>query len=387
LLTVTANSFTRAYGQPNPAFTYTISGLKKGDRITVTITTLAIAKSVVGTYPIVPTVSGDAASKYSLMVVAGTLTVNPARLAVTISPAAATRFYGYPNPTFTFKETGLVQGEALSISNPATEASTVGTYVVTIAGRTLSNYTLTAHNAILTVKPAPLTVTVSPAAASREYGAPNPKFTFKAEGLRNSDKLSISVPPLTAPIGTYVVTVKGAKLSNYHLTVRTATLTITRAPLTVTVLPAKASRLYGSQNPKFICQATGLRNGDSVAPLIQFNTQAPVGVYKVTVKVSPKISNYAVTLHPAFLTVTPAPLSVKAINQTVKHGQPIPKLTYTITGFVLKQNESVVNGAPILSTTATPSSPVGTYPIVVKRGNLAAKNYSFALVNGTITIQ
>src|SRR5262249_25332653 len=62
---------------------------------------------------------------------------------------------------------------------------------------------------------------------------------------------------------------------------------------------------------------------------------------------------------------------------------------YTISGFVNGENSGVVVGAPTLSTPATQSSGVGTYPITVSQGTLSAANYDFPagnLVNGTLTI-
>jgi len=64
-----------------------------------------------------------------------------------------------------------------------------------------------------------------------------------------------------------------------------------------------------------------------------------------------------------------------------------PPLTCTMTGFVNGDTQaSGTTGAPSLSTTATTTSPVGTYPITVTMGTLAAKNYSFTFVNGTLTV-
>jgi hypothetical protein len=40
-----------------------------------------------------------------------------------------------------------------------------------------------------------------------------------------------------------------------------------------------------------------------------------------------------------------------------------------------------------LATTATTSSPVGTYPITASAGTLTAANYAFSFVNGTLTVQ
>jgi hypothetical protein len=45
-----------------------------------------------------------------------------------------------------------------------------------------------------------------------------------------------------------------------------------------------------------------------------------------------------------------------------------------------------VTGAPVLSTAATIASPAGAYTIYVAIGTLDADNYTFNLVNGTLTI-
>jgi hypothetical protein len=57
-------------------------------------------------------------------------------------------------------------------------------------------------------------------------------------------------------------------------------------------------------------------------------------------------------------------------------------LTYS--GFKNNQNESVLNTKPTAITTATSSSPAGTYPITISGGS--ATNYSFSYINGTLTI-
>jgi hypothetical protein len=88
------------------------------------------------------------------------------------------------------------------------------------------------------------------------------------------------------------------------------------------------------------------------------------------------------------VTVNPANLTVTADNISFPYrGAPqLPALTYTITGFVDGDSTSVVSGAPVLTTAATPSSPVGQYPITVGLGTLSAANYGFTPVNGVLTI-
>jgi sugar lactone lactonase YvrE len=85
--------------------------------------------------------------------------------------------------------------------------------------------------------------------------------------------------------------------------------------------------------------------------------------------------------------VQPAVLTVTANNLSKYPTQANPTLTYTITGFVNGDTAAkVVTGAPAISTTATASSPAGSYPITVTQGTLAATNYTFAFVPGTLTV-
>ena len=87
------------------------------------------------------------------------------------------------------------------------------------------------------------------------------------------------------------------------------------------------------------------------------------------------------------LTATKAVLTVKANDATRAFGQPNPTFTALITGFVNGDTQdSAVSGSAALSTTATQTSPVGTYPIVAAAGNLSAANYTFSFVNGNLVI-
>ena len=83
----------------------------------------------------------------------------------------------------------------------------------------------------------------------------------------------------------------------------------------------------------------------------------------------------------------PAVLTVTANNFTRKYGQNNPTFTYTMTGFVNGDTQgTATSGAPNLTTSATLSSPLGNYAIVITQGTLTAPNYTFVFVNGTLTI-
>src|SRR5262249_11336847 len=88
----------------------------------------------------------------------------------------------------------------------------------------------------------------------------------------------------------------------------------------------------------------------------------------------------------ALLTIRPAPLVVTANSTQMIYGGPVPAFTANYTGFTNGDTVSVLNGSPSLTTTATSSSPQGTYAITASLGTLAAANYTFTLVPGTLTV-
>jgi hypothetical protein len=76
----------------------------------------------------------SAGPNYAITYIGGTLTVNPASLAVTADSPSKT--YGAALPTLTYTESGLVNGDTTSVfsgalATTATAAANVGTYPIT----------------------------------------------------------------------------------------------------------------------------------------------------------------------------------------------------------------------------------------------------------------
>ena len=165
-LSVSAADATRIYGDPNPAFTGSITGLKNGDVITLTFSSAGPA-SPIGTYAIVPSLvdPGLKAGNYAVSKTNGTLTVTVASLSVTA--ANATRAYGDPNPLFNGSIIGIKNGDSISatFSTTAVPASLIGTYPIipTLVDPTakLGNYSVTSVNGVLTVGQATPVVTIT----------------------------------------------------------------------------------------------------------------------------------------------------------------------------------------------------------------------------------
>src|SRR6185295_10479050 len=95
-------------------------------------------------------------------------------------------------------------------------------------------------------------------------------------------------------------------------------------------------------------------------------TSKPVSVTGISFSGS-AAGNYQLASTTALTTadITLAPLTVGSDDKTRVYGVSNPTLTVTYTGFVSGENSSVLGGTLSLTTTATSSSPVGSYPITV----------------------
>ena len=92
--------------------------------------------------------------------------------------------------------------------------------------------------------------------------------------------------------------------------------------------------------------------------------------------------------------VAPAVLTVQPVSTQKYVNQANPLFTYQVYGFVNGEGPvgpgltalNPVHGAPVLSTTATIASGVGTYPITAAPGTLTAANYTFTFLSGTLSV-
>ena len=248
--------------------------------------------------------------------------------------------------------------------------SPVGTYPITPTlvdpGGKLANYTVCSTNGTLSVTAAGLTVAANN--ASRTYGATNPVFSGTITGIQNGDNITATyatTATATSPVGTYPITPTlvdpGGKLTNYTVCSTNGTLSVTAAGLTVAA--NNASRAYGATNPVFSGTITGIQNGDNITATYATTATvtSPVGTYPITptlVDAGGKLTNYTVSSTNGTLSVTAAGLTVAANNASRAYGATNPVFSGTITGI---QNGDNITAT--YATTATVTSPVGTYPI------------------------
>lgn len=92
----------------------------------------------------------------------------------------------------------------------------------------------------------------------------------------------------------------------------------------------------------------------------------------------------AITQGPQPLTVSKASLTVTANDEQILQGAAIPPFTVSYSGFVNGDTVTNLTTLPTATTTATSSSPAGTYDIIAS--GAASPNYNFTYVKGTLTI-
>ncbi|MBP7142738.1 MAG: hypothetical protein KBA71_12580 [Opitutaceae bacterium] len=229
---------------------------------------------------------------------------------------------------------------------------------------------------------------------------PNPgqTLTYSASGMPDGITFNPATRMFggTAAIGTSVIVVTATD-DGTPARSSSSSFTLSVIKAVITVKADDKTRPYGAANPTLSATMTGFVGGETLetsgitgAPALATTatTASFVGTFPITTNPGTlAAANYSFVMAPGTLTVSKAVLTVKADDKSRAYNTLTPTLTASITGFVNGETSAVLLGAPILSTTATATSNIGTYPITVDIGSLQATNYAFtSLINGTLTI-
>ena len=250
------------------------------------------------------------------------------------------------------------------------------------------NATATAN---FTVNKAPQQITwATPAAAV--YGTPlsGAQLNASVSVVGPAPAGALTYLPVAGTVldaGAQTLTVTAAETRDYLPATQNVTLTVTKAPLSVTA--ANATKRYGALLPSFTGTLVGVVNHDALTPL--FTTTAtvnsPVGTYPIAASIADpnnRLRNYVVTSTGATLTVTAAPLSISAVNVSKQYSDPLPPFTVIYDGFVLGETPAVLGGSLAFSTTVTRTTAPGQYALGV--GGVSSPNYAIQFVPGAITV-
>ena len=216
-----------------------------------------------------------------------------------------------------------------------------------------------------------------------EYGDAVPAFTYTTEGetFRGTPQFTCEATS-ASPVGTYPIVVGRGTIDNDHGTYVNGTLTIEKAPLTIT---AKSYSIkQGDALPTFEIEYSGFKNDESLSVLTtkssitcNATSESEPGTYDIIVS-GAAAQNYSFTYVKGTLTITQAnPVTVTAKSYSRQYGEANPAFEYTSSGAAL-------SGTPSITCEATATSPVGEYDIVVSKGSVT--NYNDTYVNGKLTV-
>jgi hypothetical protein len=110
---------------------------------------------------------------------------------------------------------------------------------------------------------------------------------------------------------------------------------------------------------------------------------SPVGSYSSSCSGAVD-ANYTFSYVKGSVTVGPAPLTVTASSPSFAYGGKPPTITSSYGGLVNGDSASSLSPGPACTTTATSSSPAGSY--TSSCSGAVDANYSFSYVNGTVTV-
>ncbi|WP_369352609.1 MBG domain-containing protein [Pseudomonas aeruginosa] len=400
-LNVIADAKTKVYGDLDPALTYQVSGLKRGDTAGAVLnggSLSRVAGENVGVYGINQGGLGLVSSNYTLNYQGNNLTITKALLNVIAD--AKTKVYGDADPSLTYQVSGLKNGDTAgavlnggSLSRVAGE--NVGVYGINQGGLGLvsANYDLSYQGNNLTITKALLNVIAD--AKTKVYGDADPALTYQVSGLKNGDTAGAVlnggglVRVSGENVGNYAIQQGGLGLvsGNYDLAYQGNNLTITKALLNV-IADAK-TKVYGDADPSLTYQVSGLKNGDTAGSILTggLNRAAGenVGVYGINQgDLALNSGNYDLSYQGNNLTITKALLNVIADAKTKVYGDADPSLTYQVSG--LKNGDTagaVLNGG---SLSRVAGENVGVYGI--NQGGLALNsgNYDLSYQGNNLTI-
>lgn len=204
-----------------------------------------------------------------------------------------------------------------------------------------------------------------------------------------SDNEYIHVAP--SHPGVYTVKVESGN-PNYELTgTTTATLTISAPPKAQDVSDKVAvtvpSLVYDGKAKLYNAAYEGITDWtiayyDAEGEKLK---SAPVNAGDYWVTINGESENKAVyaSITESF-TITPAPLTVKAVDKTIRVGDQLPEYTYTVSGWQGNDTDKLLSGVTVTCPTAD-ANKVCDYTITVK-GPASIDNYTINYVSGTLTV-
>jgi len=216
--------------------------------------------------------------------------------------------------------------------------------------------------------------------------------------ISDSDLTVIPNPGLSLTFGAHTIEAKFTANDGYT-SGSDVTTDVTVSPAALTVTGSSPTVTYGAAAPTISPQYSGFAPGDSAASLASApacsttyvqGDGVTTGGYPATCT-GGSDPNYSFTYDQGAVTVTQAPLTVDAADESMVYGGKVPTYGFSYSGFVGSDGPSSVATSPTCGAqdpatngAVTASTHWGTYPITCSGGT--AQNYSFSYVAGTLIV-
>lgn len=394
LLLIHANAQTKAYGEPDPVFTYISEGILEGDVLSGSLS--RESGENIGSYEItIGTLS--AGQNYSITLMPENLAIQAAMLAendIAIAEPPSLVYSATPKTfsasasgvsTFIYTYTGTGQTSYGPTSEPPTNA---GEYSL-LASSSDPNYVGSKGLEFMILK-APLTISADP--KTKTFGEADPPLTYSHSGLLGADTLGvvpdiqISTQGTTEIPGSYPIILQAGNPSNYELTLQNSLLTVAAAPLSAADITIIApSDLIYDASPKNFTATSSKASNLSISYLgtgttTYSNSAAPTNVGEYVMTVTSGDANYTGLKSTNFL-IFPRELILGPGSFSKYYGDPDPQFTYVLLG---KQGADSI----VVETSRQGGEEIGQYSVNFEIKNLASNYFSSQLTNsGVLSIQ
>ncbi|MBP5491062.1 MAG: hypothetical protein J6Y10_10780 [Lachnospiraceae bacterium] len=304
---------------------------------------------------------------------------------------------------------GLKGNDALTSVTLNGQETNAGTYTEKIVpkdavvGENTDNYEITYISGDLEIEKAKLTIT----AASQEFvydGTSHSNGDFVVDGLKGSDSVTATVEgsityPRESPVANVVksYTFVSGSADNYDITLVSGELTMKSAGIEITIKAADDTKTYDGtpltnstvtitegqllEGDRLVAEADG--SALNVADTETGNNTVKPG-YKIMRGDQDVTENYAITVQPGTLTITPAKVTITAKSEAfVYDGKAHSNDGYTVSGLVGDDAiEAVVTG----EITFPSESPVTNELTSYEFTNGTPGNYEVTTANGSLTM-
>ncbi len=420
-INITADDKSMTFGATVPSLSYTIapgySSYVVVDNSVAPVITSASSSSNVGTYSItfnqgqITTTS----SNYTLNFINGSLVINQDVITITADNKSMTFGASVPSLTYTIGSHSnkvVIDNSVSVITTSGSSSSNVGNYSITFNQGQFttndSNYNLSFSSAVLTINAKEIILTADN--QSKDYNTSNPTLTYTISNdssfvsVVNPSATSVSTSVTTSSnVGTYSINMNSSNFvvtsANYYITFVSGTLTINATSLQIT--PSPLSTTYGDNSYGYSYQNNlGINTSafitgtpvytvkDSSNNTVTPNGTTEPGTYAITMAtgtLSNSNSNYTMVVMntSANLVIQKRNTNVTATSFSQYYDNAVPTFTCFFSNLV---NGDTISGSPSYTCSATQSSNVGVYPIIITIGTLSSSKYSFSFSHGSLAI-